>query len=58
MFSDTRVWLLAPILALMSCGPFVASFAKAEEDEKQSLKMPMRSSGRRFLTGLAIRMAT
>jgi hypothetical protein len=33
MFSDTRVWLLAPIVALMSCGPFVASFAKAEEDD-------------------------
>jgi hypothetical protein len=33
MFSDTRSWVLATILALLSCGPFVATSARAEEDE-------------------------
>jgi hypothetical protein len=33
MFSHTRVWPLATILALLSCGPFIAASAKAEEDD-------------------------
>src|SRR6516164_4380678 len=33
MFSATRAWLLASILALLSCGLFVAASANAEEDE-------------------------
>jgi len=35
MFSGTRIWLLASILVLLSCGPFVAASAKAEEDYAQ-----------------------
>jgi hypothetical protein len=33
MFSDTRVFLPAIILALLSCGPFVAASSKAEEND-------------------------
>ena len=33
MFSATQAWLLASILALLSCGLFVAASANAEEDE-------------------------
>ena len=33
MFSATRAWLLASILALLFCGLFVAASANAEEDE-------------------------
>jgi hypothetical protein len=33
MFSETRVWLVATVLALLPCGPFVAASAKAEEDD-------------------------
>ena len=33
MFSDTRVWFLTTLLALLTCGPFVATSAKAEEDD-------------------------
>ena len=33
MFGGTRIWLRASILILLSCGPFHAASAKAEEDD-------------------------
>src|SRR6516165_1765211 len=33
MVIGTRAWLLASILALLTCGPFVAASAKAEEGD-------------------------
>jgi len=33
MFSLTRLSLLATILTLLSCGPYLAASAKAEEDD-------------------------